>query len=183
MHYFLGSHGTGKSTLCDEILKVNPDFVVMEGLSRSLNKGFREVGFIPNEKNKQVILNDLSLQLHNFTHKVKDAIATRSLIDQIIYNQVVSPELNIQHLQQQWDKDVKYCGYIFVTPIEFPLQLDDARVGLWSDPIIQSNIEDDMESFLLKQVCGGLLTNQQIVYLRGSVEKRMETLRKYLPLK
>jgi hypothetical protein len=182
MHYFLGSHGTGKSTLCDEILKINPHFVVMEGLSRSLNLGFKQVGFTPNEKNKQIILNDLSLQLHNFTHKVGNGIATRSLIDQIIYNNVVSPDLNVKHLQHQWDRDRDYTGYIFVTPIEFPLQLDDARVGLWSDPKIQMKIEEDMEEFLLNQIDAGYISRQQVVYLTGSVKERIEKLQQYIKL-
>lgn len=182
MNYFLGAHGTGKSTLVDEILKINPDYVTMEGLSRSLNKGFKEVGFIPNEVNKQIILNDLSLQLHNFTHKVQNAIATRSLVDQIIYNNVVSPDLDISNLQKQWEVDSKYTGYIFITPIEFPLILDDARVGLWSDPEVQTRIELDMGQFLLEQIDKGFLTHGQVVYLEGSVEQRMETLKRYLPL-
>ena len=180
MNYFLGSHSTGKSTLCDEILKVDPDFVVVESLVRSMNKGLNEVGVSFHEVNKQKILNNLSLSLHNFTHKSTQGIATRSLIDQIVYNKVVSPDLCVKHLQEQWDKDAKHIGYIFVTPIEFPLVVDEARVGLWSDPVIQKEIETDMELFLLKQVSLGLISNKQIVYLRGSVEERFAVLRTYL---
>lgn len=182
MHYFLGAHSTGKTTLCNEILKVDPNFVIIESLVRSMNKGFSEVGVSFTEVNKQKMLNNLSLALHNFTHKSTQGIATRSLIDQIVYNEIVSPELDVTFLQEQWDKDVMYVGKIFITPIEFPLVVDEARVGLWSSTSIQKDIEEKMEKFLLDQVSLGFIKTEQIIFLRGSVEERFEKLRTHLKI-
>lgn len=180
MNYFCGSHGTGKSTLIEEILKVNPDFVTMEGLSRPLEKGLRKSGFDFDQKKKQIIHNEVELSLNEFSHKVRGGIATRSLIDQIIYSQVVDPLVDTTDLEIAFKRQCVYIEKIFYIPIEFPLIEDGVRTGMWFDPVIQLEIQEKMMVFLLKHIALGLLSNQQIVFLRGSVEERMKTLGEHL---
>lgn len=181
MNYFLGSHGTGKSTLVDEILKLNPSFVTMEGLSRPLEKGLRKSGFDFDQKKKQIIHNEVELSLNVFSHKVRGGIATRSLIDQIIYSQVVDSTVCTTDLEIAFKNQCEYIEKIFILPIEFPLQEDSVRTGMWFDPVIQKDIQEKMEKFLLKHIDLGYLNINQVIFLRGTVEKRMETLIEHLP--
>lgn len=181
MHYLLGSHGTGKSTLLKEIEKLNPSFVVMEGLSRPLEKGLKKSGFDFDQKKKQIIHNEVELSLNVFSHKVRGGIATRSLIDQIIYSQVVDPTVCTTDLEIAFKNQCKYIEKVFIIPIEFPLQEDSVRTGMWFDPVVQSDIQDKMVNFLFKHVSFGCIDDNQLVYLSGTVEERMETLIRHLP--
>jgi hypothetical protein len=182
MNYFLGSHGTGKSTLVEEILKINPNFVTMEGLSRPLEKGLRKSGFDFDQKKKQIIHNEVELSLNDFSHKVRGGIATRSLIDQIIYSKVVDSLVDTTDLEIAFKKQCRYIEKIFILPIEFPLKEDSVRTGMWFDPVIQGKIQVEMERFLLKHIFLGLISSLQVVYLRGTVEERMKTLQKHIRL-
>lgn len=182
MHYFLGSHGTGKSTLLKEIEKLNPNYVVMEGLSRPLERGLTNSGFDFDQKKKQIIHNEVELALNEFSHKVRGGIATRSLIDQIIYSKVVDPTVSTTKLESAFIQQCKYIEKVFIIPIEFPLQEDKVRTGMWFDPIIQQNIQSKMVQFLYKHVQLGLLDSKQIVSLSGSVQERMEILKEHLKL-
>lgn len=182
MNYFLGSHGTGKSTLLKEIEKLNPSFVTMEGLSRPLERGLTNSGFEFNQKKKQIIHNEVELALNEFSHKVRGGIATRSLIDQIIYSKVVDPTVSTIKLESAFIQQCKYIEKVFIIPIEFPLQEDKVRTGMWFDPIIQQDIQDKMINFLFKHVELELIDEKQLVYLSGSVQQRMEILREHLKL-
>lgn len=182
MNYFLGSHGTGKSTLLKEIEKLDPSFVTMEGLSRPLERGLTNSGFEFDQKKKQIIHNEIELALNISSHKVRGGIATRSLIDQIIYSKLVDPTVDVSYLEDAFKEQCKYVEKIFILPIEFPLQEDSVRTGMWFDPVIQKDIQDKMVNFLFEHVELGLIDESQLVYLSGTVEERMGTLKKHLQL-
>lgn len=182
MNYLLGAHGTGKSTLLKEIERICPDYIVMEGLSRPLEKGLRKSSFDFDQKKKQIIHNEVELALNNFSHKVRGGIATRSLIDQIIYSKVVDPTVSTTDLEIAFRKQCKYIEKVFIISIEFPLQEDKVRTGMWFDPVIQQDIQSKMVQFLYKHVQLGLLDGKQIVTLSGSVQERMEILKEHLKL-
>lgn len=182
MNYLLGAHGTGKSTLLKEIERICPDYIVMEGLSRPLEKGLRRSGFDFDQKKKQIIHNEVELALNDFSHKVRRGIATRSLIDQIIYSKVVDSTVDTTDLEIAFKKQCKYIEKVFIIPIEFPLQEDKVRTGMWFDLVIQQDIQDKMLDFLFKHVALGYIDNSKLVHLKGTVEERMETLKKHLQL-
>lgn len=180
MHYLLGAHGTGKSTLVQKFQETNPDYPIMESMARPLHSGLRQCELEIGRKNEQIVLNELSIRLHENTHKVVDSLSTRSLVDQILYNEFVSPELPTEHMEEIWRRDYKYTGYIFYIPIEFPLVSDESRNGIWSDPEIQRHYDLDVKKFLDIEILSGRLKSEQVVTLRGTVEERVEKLSNYL---
>lgn len=180
MHYLIGAHGTGKTTIVNKFQETNPDYPILESMARPLHAGLKECELEIGRKNEQVVLNHLSIRLHDNTHKVKEALSTRSLIDQILYNKFVSPGLPTQHMQDIWERDYKHTGYIFYVPIEFALETDESRNGIWSDPEIQKSYDLDVLEFLYSETLEGRLKSEQVVTLRGTVEQRVEKMSSYL---
>lgn len=176
MNYLLGAHGTGKSTIIQKLQEKYPDYPIMESMARPLHSGLRQCRLGISRKSEQILLNELSIRLHENTHKVLEALSTRSLIDQILYNKFVSPELPTEYMREIWSKDYRHTGFIFYVPIEFPLVSDECRNGIWSDPEIQLEYDRDVKLFLEKELESGRLTQKQIVTLTGTVEERVRTL-------
>lgn len=180
MNYLIGAHGVGKSTIVQKFQESYPDYPIMESMARPLHAGLKQCDLVIGRKNEQIVLNELSIRLHENTHKVKESLSTRSLIDQILYNEFVSPELETAHMEQIWRDDIKHTGYIFYVPIEFPLVSDESRNGIWADPVIQRNYDRDVRKFLDNEVKAKRLSHGQIIILEGSNEERVKTLTKYL---
>jgi hypothetical protein len=180
MNYLLGAHGTGKSTLIDRIKEINPNYPVMETMSRPLSKGLKEAGITVNDRQKQIIFNELTLDYHNNVHKLDEALSSRSLIDLILYNKFTSPDVDMSIYQQAWERDSHQIGKIFIIPIEFPLVADEVRNGMFADPGMQKEYEQDSLSFITNEVRHKRLSVEQIIYLTGTVEERIESLRSHL---
>lgn len=180
MNYLLGAHGTGKSTLIDRIKEINPNYPVMETMSRPLAKGLKEAGIPVDERQRQIVFNELTLDYHNNVHKLENALSSRSLIDLILYNKFVSPDINMDIYKQVWEKDFEQIGKIFIVPIEFPLVSDSVRNGMFADPFMQKEYETDSLNFILNELIEGRVDKSQIVFLRGTVEERIRVLQKHL---
>lgn len=180
MNYLLGAHGTGKSTLIDKIKEINPNYPVMETMSRPLSKGLKEAGIEVNDRQKQIIFNELTLDYHNNVHKLTNALSSRSLMDLILYNKFTSPDIDMSLYKQAWERDYKQIGLIFIIPIEFPLVSDEVRNGMFADPGMQKEYEQDSLDFIENEIKENRLSRGQIIYLTGSVQERIDTLRYYL---
>lgn len=180
MNYLLGAHGTGKSTLIDAIKEINPDYPVMETMSRPLSKGLKEAGIQVNDRQKQIIFNELTLDYHNNIHKLKEGLSSRSLIDLILYNKFTSPDVDMTIYKDAWERDCSQIGFIFVVPIEFPLVADGVRNGIFADPGMQKEYEVDALLFIQNEIKEGRLYKEQVVYLGGTVEERINDLQYYL---
>lgn len=180
MNYLLGAHGVGKSTLIDAIKEINPNYPVMETMSRPLSKGLKEAGIPVNDRQRQIIFNELTLDYHNNVHKLDEALSSRSLIDLILYNKFTSPDIDMSLYQQVWERDYQQIGKIFVIPIEFPLVADEVRKGMFAEPGMQKEYEEDSLKFLSNEVKRKRLSVEQIIYVRGTVEERIEILREHL---
>lgn len=174
MNYFLGAHGTGKSTLTKALEEICPDIVIVESCSRPLSRGAGYAGVELSEVQKQIVLNELGLHNHTITHKVKGGIAARSLLDQIVYSKLLDPLMDTNVLWQAWVDSLDYIENIFFLPIEFPLETDDVRKGLYGITSIQKWVQDE----LLKLV----EQHSSIVTVSGSVEERMKIIKQHLKL-
>lgn len=180
MNYLLGAHGVGKSTLIDGIKEINPDYPVMETMSRPLSKGLKEAGIEVNDRQKQIIFNELTLDYHNNVHKLEGALSSRSLIDLILYNKFVSPDIDMSIYKEVWERDFDKIGLIFFIPIEFPLESDEVRNGMFADPKMQKEYEQDALNFLDNEIKERRIFKEQIITLGGTVEQRLQDLRYYL---
>jgi len=96
MKILIGSHGTGKTTLLKEVSTRFPDYYVTDGFSRPVLKIGRMLELSNNEK--QYAINELSAWAYENYLKHKNVISTRSLVDCIIYSQILTPDVDIENL-------------------------------------------------------------------------------------
>lgn len=180
MDIFLGSHGTGKSTLLLEIEKINKGYAIFEGVSRPLSKGLKVAGIKLSDEVRQGILNELDIaQQINFS-RVKEGLATRSVIDSIFYSKFLLPEMDMTDLEKTWEQTRGGIRYIFHIPIEFPLVGDEVRSGIWTVPSVQKEIQDNMYNFILGEVEKGNFPKENLITVKGTVEERVRTLKQYI---
>lgn len=180
MDIFLGSHGVGKSTLLVEVEKFKKDYAIFEGVSRPLSKGLKSAGIELSNEIRQKVLNELDIaQQINFS-KVTNGLATRSVIDSIFYSKQLMPDFDVEDLMKTWEVTRKNIRYIFHIPIEFPLVGDEVRSGVWTDPKIQKEIQDNMYNFIQREITKGNFPEENLITVYGTVEERIEILKRYL---
>jgi hypothetical protein len=180
MDIFLGSHGVGKSTLLLEIEKIDKDYPIFEGVSRPLSKGLKVAGIKLSDEVRQGILNELDIaQQINFS-RVKQGLATRSVIDSIFYSKHLIPEMDMTDLEETWERTRRGIRYIFHIPIEFPLEGDEVRKGVWTIPSVQKEISDNMYNFVLNEIKEGRFPKENLITVKGTVEERLTILKKYI---
>ena len=70
---------------------------------------------------------------------------------------------------------------IFFLPIEFDLQTDDIRKGVWGDPEIQKTIQQTMQDFIdSEMVISGVTFQNKVIRVEGSIEQRLGILKNHL---
>lgn len=181
MKFFLGAHGTGKSTLLEGVKQTHPNYILTEGLSRPLYRAIEKYGIVIEDAQRQAVLNDLTAHFYTNLCPGKEVLATRSIIDVIVYTKILYPELDIQPYLDIWNKTKHQVEKIFFLPIEFDLQTDDIRKGVWGDPEIQKTIQQTMQDFIdSEMVISGVTFQNKVIRVEGSVEQRLEILKNHL---
>jgi len=169
MKILLGSHGVGKSTLLKEVQKVLPDYYVTDGFSRPVYKISNMLDFSENEK--QIVINQLSAWAYQNYLSHKNVISTRSIIDCIIYSQILAPEVNIKDLIELFEETKHEVEYFFYIPIEFGFIYDPERLNEELQKKIDGLFVDFIDSFV---------PVEKVVKITGTVEERLEKITKYL---
>ena len=107
MKILLGSHGTGKTTLLKEVATNFPEYYVTDGFSRPVIKIGKQLELSGYEK--QYVINELSAWAYQNYLTHKNVISTRSIVDCIIYSQIITPNLLITDLINFFSLSVSEC--------------------------------------------------------------------------
>jgi predicted ATPase len=169
MKILIGSHGTGKTTLLKEVSTRFPDYYVTDGFSRPVIKIGKMLDLSNNEK--QYAINELSAWAYQNYLSHKNVISTRSIIDCIIYSQILAPNLLINDLTTLFEQTKDQVEYFFYIPIEFDFVDDPDRLSAE----LQIKIDGIIQKFIAEYI-----PEEKVVTLTGTVEERLEQISKYL---
>ena len=170
-----GTHGTGKSTLLQELMrqeilqKIEPCFnhwhyKIFDGIGRQVHLKHKTWS----EKNKQHYINWLYVYHHYSTH---DFVASRTIYDTYAYSRLFQGRDFDRRLLDRCMHNV-YYNYVFYLPIEFPLVDDGVR---YTDVEFQK--QHDRETKLI-------MDYWKIPYhtITGSLSERVEQVKNILGL-
>ncbi len=121
---FVGSHGTGKSTLVG-ILRNLPeltDYKVYDGVGRSVHTGSKKNQSL---KRKQRYFNRWYVWRHYWS---KNFIGSRSIYDTYAYSRLMV-DLQFNRRLFTWAIKHIHYDYLFYLPVEFELEVDGIRYG------------------------------------------------------
>ena len=169
MKILLGSHGVGKSTLLKEVQQALPLYYVTDGFSRPVYKISKKLDF--SEHEKQVVINELSAWAYQNYLSHKNVISTRSIIDCIIYSQILAPEIDIENLITLFEQTKDEVEYFFYIPIEFSFVYDPERLN----EDLQKKIDVLFMDFITQHVPAN-----RLIVIKGTLEQRLETILQYL---
>ena len=170
MKILIGAHGTGKTTLLKEVSTRFPDYYVTDGFSRPVLKIGKQLELSNYEK--QYVINELSAWAYQNYLSHKNVISTRSIVDCIIYSQILAPNLLVNDLIALFEQTKDQVEYFFYIPIEFTFNQDDPdRLS----HELQVKIDEVLKDFIEKYI-----PVEKVVTLTGTVEERLEQISKYL---
>ena len=170
MKILLGSHGTGKTTLLKEVASKFPDYYVTDGFSRPVLKISKLLELSNAEM--QYAINELSAWAYQNYLSHKNVISTRSIVDCIIYSQILTPVLDIKDLVDLFEETKNQVETFFYIPIEFVFSNEDPdRLS----HELQVKIDEVIKDFIKKHIPA-----EKVVTLTGTVEERLEQISKYL---
>lgn len=169
MKILLGSHGTGKTTLLKEVAAKFPDYYVTDGFSRPVFKISRQLELDAVEK--QLVINELSAWAYQNYLTHKNVISTRSIVDCIIYSQILTPQLDIEGLVTLFEETKDQVEYFFYIPVEFDFVSDPDRLSHELQLKIDNVIVDFMKEYV---------PQEKIITIKGTVEQRLEQISRYL---
>lgn len=165
MNIIVGAHGTGKTTLCNELYRLDNSLYVTDGFSRPILSIKDEIGLT--EIQVQKLNSHFMMHFTDIYVKYKYVFSTRSLIDTIAFTELLYPDLNIDNVKTKLVeiRDAGLISNIFYLPIEFPLVDDGVR---YSDPEFQKKYDDKIRE---------VISRYSLYYdsVTGSVEKRAKT--------
>lgn len=172
MKILLGSHGVGKSTLLKHVHSLIPHYYVTDGFSRPVMRiKEKEIVDMKNYQ-MQAMLNELTVWAYDNYLDFKYVISTRSIIDAIIYSEILSPELKIDYLYEKFDQTVDKVERFFYIPIEFKIDLTDKER---LDEVLQKKVDELIQKFIQEHIPLDKLT-----ILQGSIGERYEKMKQYL---
>ena len=172
MKILLGSHGTGKTTLLREVARKYPDYYVTDGFSRPVYKIAQHLDFSDNEK--QFVINELSAWAYQNYLTHTNVISTRSVVDCIIYSQILAPEVDIESIITLFEETKDQVEYFFYIPVEFEYVIDKDRPGgAWQE--LQLKIDAIIKQFIEQHI-----PSDKVITLTGTVEERLDQISKYL---
>lgn len=169
MKILLGSHGVGKSTLLRKVQEKYPDYYVTDGFSRPVFKISRMLDF--SEQEKQVVINELSAWAYQNYLNHKNVISTRSIIDCIIYTQILHPKMYVAEMLDLFEATKNQVEYFFYIPIEFSFIYDPERLN----EDLQKKID-----VLFQEFIQAYIPADKLITITGTVEERLQTISKYL---
>lgn len=169
MKILLGSHGTGKTTLLKEVAKKFPEYYVTDGFSRPVIKIGKMLEFSNDEK--QYAINELSAWAYQNYLSHKYVLSTRSIVDCIIYSEILAPNLDMQDLFLLFQQTKHQVEYFFYIPVEFGYVADPDRLS----PELQLKIDEVIKKFIVD-----FIPKEKVVILKGTVEERLKAISYYL---
>lgn len=169
MKILLGSHGTGKTTLLKEVSAKFPEYYVTDGFSRPVIKISKQLELSNYEK--QYVINELSAWAYQNYLSHKNVISTRSIVDCIIYSQILSPNLLINDLITLFEQTKDQVEYFFYIPVEFDFVADPDRLS----HELQLKIDQVIKEFMVQHI-----PKEKVVILKGTVEERLNKISEYL---
>lgn len=169
MKILLGSHGTGKTTLLKEVSTKFPEYYVTDGFSRPIIKIGKMLELSNNEK--QYAINELSAWAYQNYLTHRNVISTRSIVDCIIYSQILAPELDIQNLITLFEETKDQVERFFYIPVEFDFVDDPDRLS----HELQLKIDGVIKEFMVNHI-----PKEKVVILTGTVEERLNKISLYL---
>lgn len=166
-----GSHGTGKTTILNELKKL-PQFKDYKFISEVLRNLGKEGLPLNKESNNETQLLAFNEYIKLFILN-KDFISDRGLFDVRAYTKAAWLRGNIKDFILEYQAEVigfykNYFDKIIYFPIEFSLELDGVRD---EDLLYQEEIDDYIKR---------ILKEEQIPFITvsGTVEQRLETILK-----
>lgn len=168
---FIGSHGTGKTTLCREMRKIDNNYKANDGVSRPIKKCKDRIGL--SSKDEQLIINELTFFNWEFYKTVDNIFLTRSPLDCEVYSRVFGWE----DLAEECENRIREID-LFNTedviwvylPIEFELDNDGVR---FMDEELQKSIDKEFKRLIKKY-------NINVFKVQGSIEKRVNKLKQII---
>jgi hypothetical protein len=97
---------------------------------------------------KQYTINELSAWAYQNYLTHKNVISTRSIVDCIIYSQILAPNLDIQNLVTLFEETKNQVEYFFYIPVEFDYVADPDRLS----HELQLKIDGVIKEFMVKYI-------------------------------
>lgn len=157
----IGSHGTGKTTLCKDIAKALKDFTfIPDVVPDAFKLGFTINEKCPPETQFWILSKQLELERNTPGHWVME----KSLWDNIVYgNFSIKSKKVLEVIRQIVNKNINY-DLLFYLPIEFPIP-DDGLRSLNVD--YQKAIDRGLKRILSRQ-------KTRVITLAGDRQKRLD---------
>lgn len=169
MKILIGSHGVGKSTLLKAVSEKYPEYYVTDGFSRPVYRIAKQLDF--SEQEKQIVINELSTWAYQNYLTHKNVISTRSIIDCIIYTQILNPEVEVSDMIELFQETKNQVEKFFYIPIEFGYIYDPERLN----EDLQKKID-----LLFREFMVNYIPKDKVVILKGTVDQRLELISHYL---
>lgn len=173
-----GSHGVGKTSIVNGL----EDFLLEKGIKTITNsskaRSLKNSGFRINDDATDIT--ELLIASNHISHfNENNWFADRCIIDTLGYScynyfhRKISKK-TYNTIKYMAEKFVKLYDKIFYVPIEFPMVSDGVRKN---DIVFQKTVDECIENFLLHNEA----TTSKFVRISGSVEKRINTIKSFIP--
>jgi predicted ATPase len=169
MKCLLSAHGCGKTTLLKSLVVKRPDIVCLEGFSRPVLKLQKQLKM--SDYDAQLLINEFEIWGHLNRLPQKNLICTRSLLDTIIYCEVLHPDIDLSEMRSIWERDFSKIDQIFHIPIEFEMPEDEIRTGIFNKKM-QKEVEEMNQAYIE-------FYKLPVITVKGTVEERTNILLKY----
>jgi hypothetical protein len=120
---------------------------------------------------KQYAINELSAWAYQNYLTHKNVISTRSVVDCIIYSQILAPDLDIENLIALFEETKDQVEYFFYIPVEFDYVADPDRLS----HDLQLKIDGVIKDFIKKHI-----PEEKVIILTGTVQERLDKISNYL---
>lgn len=169
MKCFLAAHGTGKTTLANEIKKRRKDIYVTDAFSRPIKKAASRISI--SELQSQYLNFELMRWAQN-NYYDQNVLTTRSLFDSIIFARLLTPALDIlDEIIDEVKENKDRIEKIFYLPIEFEMEND----GIRYDQDFQKKYDEQIH-YLIQE----FELYEQIILIKGPLEVRVEQILTHL---
>ena len=161
---FIGSHGTGKTTLCKALKEIDSSIAIRDGVSRPVKIAKNKTGM--SSYQEQAVINELTKFYWEYNKDFNNLFLSRSPLDVEVYSRVFGWD-DLANDMENWirtsgmlKEDVNY----FYIPIEFELENDGVR---FTDIDLQKKVDKELKKSIKKY-------NLKVTKLTGSVEDRIK---------
>ena len=167
---FIGSHGTGKTTLCKALKKLDSSIAIRDGVSRPVKIARDKTGMTPRQE--QAVINELTKFYWEYNKDFNNIFLARSPLDVEVYSRV----FGMTDLADDMENWIRTSGMLnenvnyFYIPIEFELEDDGVR---FVDFELQKKVDEELKKSIEKY-------NIKTTKLTGSVEERIEQIQQAL---